>query len=125
MSLSFDIVWKFVTFWVILAAFTGVSNLSFAVMNTDNLINQSLQPQEVNLDEPSVGTEAISTNVRLPNSQAEWVTFLYQAMKLDSNVWHGWSNWIRDFFLIGSGVFGLFVMWDGISLLTSFIRGRP
>lgn len=124
MSLSFDLVWKFVMFWMVLAVFTGIANLSFAVFEPDQLIEVGLQPEEVNLDRPSVGGDPISTNVIVPSSSKEWVTFMFKAAKLDSNVWQGWSNFIRIFFLVGSAVFGIFMIRDGINTLTGFV-GRP
>jgi len=124
MLLSFQLVWKFVAFWTILAIFTGIANMTFAGgTNVDNLIETGLQPEQVNLDSPVVGgDDPISTNVILPSSSRDWVDFLYESAALQSSVWEGWMGFIRTFFLIGSGVFGLLLLLDGLRTLTGFVR---
>lgn len=120
MLINFKTLYALVFFYFMLAVWTGIGNLSFAPSEVDSLIEAGLQPQSVNLDRPVVGGDPISTNIVVPSSESDWISFLYESATLQSHVWTGWAGAIRNFFLLGSGLFGLALIWDGVRTLTGF-----
>lgn len=120
MLLNIKLIWILAFFYFGLAIWTAIGNLSFAPAAADSLIEAGLQPQSANLDRPVVGGDPISTNIRIPTTQTDWIAFFFDAATLQSHIWTGWAGGIRNFYLIGTGIVGLAMIWDGIKTLTGF-----